>query len=104
VVQLLAQAGEPPLRRQIDSGGDRWIGRVDFRDEDLPFILEVQSERFHSSLIDRQLDRSRLDGLRASGFVVATVTDVDVWHRPSVVVGAVVDGRQEALRLRCRAA
>src|SRR5690606_25206503 len=38
VEQILARAGEPPLRRQVDTGdGDRWIGRVDFRDPVLPF-------------------------------------------------------------------
>jgi hypothetical protein len=98
VVQILANAGVPELRRQVDSGGDRWIGRVDFRDPVLPFILEVQSERFHASLIDQQLDGRRLSSLRAGGFVVAEVTDTDVWQRPHVVVAAVQEGRAAARR------
>jgi hypothetical protein len=98
VVQLLERAGMAPLRRQVDVGSDRWIGRVDFCDPEVPFILEVQSERFHASLIDRQLDRQRVDGLTASGFVVREVTDVDVWHRPHVIVEAVREGRIAARR------
>lgn len=100
VEQILTRAGERPLRRQVDTGdGAGWIGRVDFRDIDDPFILEVQSERFHTSLIDRQLDASRIERLAAAGFVVAEVTDVQVWHRPFEVVQAVRAGRRDA-RLR----
>lgn len=97
--QLLVRAGEPPMRRQVDTGdGDRWLGRVDFRDEVLPLIAEIQSERFHSSLIDRQLDATRIRRLEAAGYVVVELTDVDVWHRPSLVVDRVRAGREEAAR------
>lgn len=99
VVQILERAGEPPLRRQIDTGDGRWIGRVDFRDARLPFILEVQSERFHASLIDRQLDGERLSRVRAAGFVVREVTDVDVWQRPQHIVDVVREGRALARAL-----
>src|SRR3546814_16333358 len=53
--QILLQAGEAPMRRQVDIGdGDRWIGRVDFRDADLPLLVEIPSERFTAGLIDKQ--------------------------------------------------
>jgi hypothetical protein len=104
VIQLLDKAGERPMRRQVDSGdGEGWIGRVDLRDDDLPFILEVQSERFHTSLIDRQLDAQRIERLRRAGFVVAEVTDVQVWQRPAEVAEAVRDGRAQARLLAQRA-
>lgn len=99
VVQLLHRAGEPPLDRQVDTGSDRWIGRVDFRDPILPFVLEVQSERFHTSRIDQQLDGQRFLALETGGFVVRQVTDVDVWHRPSRVIEVVREGRGAARRL-----
>lgn len=101
VVQILARAGLAPMRRQVDLGDqDRWIGRVDFVDEPpSKVVLEVQSERFHTSLIDRQLDAERLQRLAAAGWEVAEVTDVDVWHRPQAVVRAVEDARQRARRL-----
>src|SRR3546814_6635961 len=80
--QILLQAGDAPMRRQVDIGdGDRWIGRVDFRDAELPLIVEIQSERFHASLIDKQLDATRMERLRAAGFVVLEFTDQPVWHQ-----------------------
>jgi len=97
VVQILTNAGEAPMRRQVNTGdAHRWIGRVDFRDDHRPHILEVQSERFHTSLIDRQLDAERIARLRAAGFVVTEVTDVQVWTRPNEVVAAVRAGRMAA--------
>jgi very-short-patch-repair endonuclease len=93
VAQLLRNAGLPELRRQVDVGDETgWIGRVDFRAADQPLILEVQSERFHTSLIDRQLDADRIRRLVRAGYEVVEVTDVDVWHRPEVVVRRVTDG------------
>ncbi len=87
---LLARECLPPMRRQVDSGGERWSGRVDFRAEDLPLVVEVQSERYHSSLSDREADAKRTAGLEADGFVVLEVTDTAVWQ----------DGRGVAQRIR----
>lgn len=96
-VQLLDGAGLPPMRRQVDSGdGVRWIGRVDFRAEDCPLIVEVQSERFHRGLLAERDDLARFEGLRATGFVVVTVTDTDLFHRPADVVEHVAAGRAQA--------
>jgi len=99
VIKILADAGLPPMRRQVDTGDEEgWIGRVDLRDPDLPLILEVQSERFHSSQIDRQLDARRIERLERAGLVVVEVTDVQVWHRPSEVLDRVRNGRRQAAR------
>jgi hypothetical protein len=101
---ILTSAGLPAMRRQVNSGDDMsWIGRVDFRDHELPLIVEIQSERFHSSLIDQQLDALRIERLERAGFVVVQITDVQLWHRRHEVVRSVRDGRQLA-RLRQRAA
>lgn len=93
---ILDRAGEPPMRRQVDSGGDRWIGRVDFRDELLPVIVEAQSERHHSALVDQHEDAKRVTALEAAGFIVVTVTDTQVWHHPDEVVALVRAARQAA--------
>lgn len=99
VIEILEEHEQAPLRRQVDTGDeDGWIGRIDFADAQLPFRLEVQSERFHSSLLDQQADAERIARLEAAGFVVATVTDIDVWHRPRRVVEVVREGRREAVR------
>jgi very-short-patch-repair endonuclease len=94
---VLERAGEPPMRRQVDSGGDHWVGRVDFRDAHLPLIVEVQSEHYHSALVDREHDARRLAALREAGFVVVEVSEEQVWHRPVEVVEAVRSARRGLL-------
>lgn len=93
--QILADAGYE-MRRQVDSGGERWVGRVDLRCVDLPVVVEVQSERYHTALCDRVADARRLAALRAAGFGVAEVWDVDVWHHPTIVVEEVAAARRLA--------
>lgn len=92
--EVLERAGEPPLLRQVDCGGDHWVGRVDFKDWYLPLVVEVQSERYHSALVDREHDTARLAALRGAGFEVVEVTDEQVWHRPDEVVEAVRAARR----------
>lgn len=100
VAQLCERHGIPPMRRQVNLGdGQGWIGRVDFVDAALPFVLEVQSERFHTSQIDRQLDETRIERLEGAGYIVATVTDTDVWYRPDTVIATIMGGRRRAARL-----
>jgi hypothetical protein len=99
VTWILERAGERRLRRQVNSGGETWTGRVDLRDEELPFILEVQSERYHSALLDVEADEARIKQLEGDGFVVAQVTDAQAWQHPAEIVDAVRRGRAKA-RLR----
>jgi hypothetical protein len=77
-MQLFARAGLR-MRRQVDTGGDAWDGRVDFRHETRPLIAEVQSERYHSALLDRAADDARRARLEAAGFTVVEITDVELW-------------------------
>jgi hypothetical protein len=96
-IKVLEDGGVPPMRRQVNSGDERgWIGRVDLRDAVLPLIVEIQSERFHSSLIDQQLDAQRVARLESAGFVVVQVTELQVWHRPHELLQAVRAGRVQA--------
>ncbi len=105
VSKILTDGGLPEMRRQVNTGDETsWIGRVDLRDVDLPLIVEVQSERFHSSLIDQQLDAERIRRLEQAGFVVVQVTDVQAWHRPYELLELVRDGRRRAARRVRRAA
>jgi very-short-patch-repair endonuclease len=92
--EILRRAGERPLRRQVDSGGDLWVGRVDFRDPDHPLVVEVQSERYHSALVDTRHDERRLAALRAAGFEVVEVTDWELFHRPDEVVARIRAARR----------
>lgn len=93
--QILARHGEPAMRRQVDVGDEEWTGRVDFIDAELPLIAEVQSERHHSSLVDRAADARRVAALRAAGFHVIEVWDTQLWHEPEAVAAAVRTARRE---------
>ena len=88
-MQLFREVGLD-LRRQVDSGGELWVGRVDFRHPTLPLIVEIQSEMYHSALLDREADRRRLDALADAGFVVVELTDEQVWSRPWEIGPAVL--------------
>jgi hypothetical protein len=91
--QILRDAAEPPMERQVDLGDDQqWCGRVDFADppyEGPRALMEVDSERYHSALVDRLADAARQRGLLDAGFVLGRVTDVQIWHHPSQVLAEV---------------
>ena len=70
VIKILADGGLPPMRRQVDTGDGRVGSAASTCATELPLILEVQSERFHSSQIDRQLDARRIERLERAGLVV----------------------------------
>lgn len=85
-MELFREAGVP-MRRQVDTGDDiTWTGRVDFRHEWLPLIAEIQSERHHTALCDREADANRLATLRRAGYTVVELTDTMVWSQPAEVV------------------
>jgi very-short-patch-repair endonuclease len=76
--EIVRPLGE--FRRQVDSGGELWAGRVDFRHAAVPLVVEVQSERYHASLSSQQDDALRRARLEAAGFAVVEVWDTDIWH------------------------
>jgi very-short-patch-repair endonuclease len=101
--EILERAGLPPMDRQVDLGDDeQWCGRVDFRDRVLPLVVEVNSERFHTALLDVQADAARTKRLEAAGLVVVVVDDHQVFHDPRAVVEAVLAGRRVAATRRSR--
>jgi very-short-patch-repair endonuclease len=85
-VARLARDAGVVLRRQVDSGGEDWIGRVDFRIEQTGKVIEVLSERYHRSRLDELADHSRFARLADAGFEVLTIWDSDVWERGAAVV------------------
>ena len=94
---VLDRAGERRLRRQIDVGNDEeWLGRMDFADDGNPFVLQVDSERYHGALLDTERDLRQTEALEAAGYVVRHVWDTDLWHRPDLVVQRVREGRRLA--------
>ena len=100
---IVADHDLPAMRRQVDLGdGERWCGRVDFLARDLPLVVEVDSDRYHQALTDREADRRRQERLDAAGFVVARVDELQVWHRPGEVVERVRAAAWEARVRRAR--
>jgi very-short-patch-repair endonuclease len=85
-------------RRQVDLGATHWVGRVDFLNDRLPVIVEVQSERYHSALLDRAADAKRKADLEAAGFAVVEVWDTWVWHDRPRVIAAVRNAVDAARR------
>ena len=107
VNQILLRDGQRPLERQVDLGEDSWTGRVDLADRADNFVLEVQSETYHGSVLDCRRDAERRRELEAAGWVVEEALAFDIWHRPQVVADLVRDGRRRgrvARLLRAEAA
>jgi very-short-patch-repair endonuclease len=94
--ELARKCGFRNFVRQLDVGDDYdWLGRVDFVDRKLKIVVEVQSARFHSSLLDEQRDRLRIASLRAAGWIVVEVAEHDLWHEPRTVTDALLAARRE---------
>jgi hypothetical protein len=78
-VALLNAAGLPPPVRQLDVGDDEdWIGRVDLAYPAFKVIIEVDSDRHHTSKLDREADAERERRLKAAGWHVVRVTEADL--------------------------
>lgn len=87
---ILRDAGDAPFERQVDLGdAEGWIGRVDFVDRTARVVVEVQSDLYHSGLVDRVRDRERLARLRRAGWTVLEVWESEIWHRPDQVLAKV---------------
>jgi len=98
--QILREAGRAPMERQVDLGDqESWCGRVDFADRSEArhrALMEVDSELYHSALVDVAADRRRQVRLERAGFVVGRVTDLQVFHCPREVLAAVDETRRRA--------
>jgi very-short-patch-repair endonuclease len=91
---MVAEAGDPPFERQVDLGDDDgWIGRVDFVDRRHRIVVEVQSDLYHSGLVDRTRDRERIDRLRRAGWTVLEIGEFDIWHRRARVLARIRQAR-----------
>lgn len=96
--EVLADAGRPPMQRQVVVGGHEVIGRTDFRDPELPVVAEVNSPAFHSSPSDQESDQRRYAAMVDAGFSVAVVWEQDLWGGTASVVKTVDEARRAARR------
>ncbi|MPZ71294.1 MAG: DUF559 domain-containing protein [Actinobacteria bacterium] len=81
--RITGDGGIHTLRRQVDVGGDQWIGRVDFLDSEVALTVEIHSERYHTSHTARQADAARIAALEKAGYTVVVVWDHEIWGQPT---------------------
>lgn len=98
--QILVRAGERPMRRQVDVGGDEWLGRVDCLDEELPLIIQLDSELYHGALIDDAADQRQTKALEDAGYTVKRFTADECWHDPAYVLATVRSLRRKLRQAR----
>ncbi len=93
---LMVEAGLPLPERQVDLGGESWVGRVDYLYRHLGLVVEVDSDVHHTSKLDAEADARRDQRLRAAGFEVLRVTGEQLGERPQEVVALVRAALREA--------
>ena len=78
--QILQDCGLGAIERQVELGDDDgMIGRVDFADRRLRVVVEVDSDRFHGGLVDRELDEARNRRLARAGWTVIRIDERELW-------------------------
>jgi very-short-patch-repair endonuclease len=95
---ILRKADLPRVRRQVEVGGEQWLGRVDFRLGATPLLIEVQSDTYHWSLTSAQDDLRRAQALEAAGFRVVPIWESTLWSDNQGVVATVEAALRELRR------
>lgn len=62
------------------------IGVVDFAAKPWPLIVEINGERWHTSIPDRRRDDERYARCLALGYSVVVWWEFDIWHDPRTVI------------------
>lgn len=83
---LVVEGGLELPERQVDLGGDEWIGRVDFYFRRVRLVVEVDGEAFHSAKLDRESDARRDAALGAARFRVLRISEKELLETPHLVV------------------
>jgi very-short-patch-repair endonuclease len=73
-LQVLREGGLPEPVRQLDVGGEHWIGRVDAAYPDARLVIEFDGRRHWQVLLEAQADRKRDAELVAAGWRVLRIT------------------------------
>lgn len=81
--------GLPPAERQLWAGGEAPVGRVDFAYPKAKLLIECQSRRHHTSLLDVEADIDRRAELVAAGWSIMEVTWHQLVHEPEKVAARI---------------
>ncbi|MFP3915893.1 MAG: type IV toxin-antitoxin system AbiEi family antitoxin domain-containing protein [Actinomycetota bacterium] len=98
--QIAFDGGITTLHRQVDIYAPSWIGRVDYRDAEVMLVVEIHSERYHTSWAHRQADAQRIAQLERAGYTVVVVWDYEIWSAPEQVVERIRQARAGLLQQR----
>lgn len=72
--RVLREGGLPDPVRQLDVGGESWIGRVDAAYPEAKLVIEFDGRRHWQVLLEAQADRRRDAELVAAGWRVLRIT------------------------------
>ncbi|QXC61033.1 DUF559 domain-containing protein [Aquihabitans sp. G128] len=84
--RVFREAGLPAPAFEVDLGSEAWIGRVDAVWRAARVVVELDSRKHHTQLLDRDSDRRRDNELMSAGWRVIRVTWDDLRDRPDQVV------------------
>jgi very-short-patch-repair endonuclease len=86
--EILRRAGFTKLDQQVVLGDDDgFIARVDFCDRARRIVFEVDSDRFHGGLLDRQIDAVKTARLESIGWTVVRITEHEIfWERDELTL------------------
>jgi hypothetical protein len=87
---LVRSAGLPEPVRQFSAGDDdQWLGRVDVAYPARWVLIELDSRRHHSALLDAEADAVRDAALTAAGWTVVRITWDQLVNDPAAVVARI---------------
>lgn len=96
-LSLLIGAGVEVPEKQVNLGDGAWEGRVDFVYRRLGLVIEVDSDRHHTSKLDREADARRDEALRVAGFRVLRITERELRDEPALVLARVRSALRPAI-------
>lgn len=94
--EILEEGGEPGLRRQVDYGGQDRLGRVDFIDDELRMIFEIDSRTHHELMPGDRAEDARRDAAAAAlGVKTVRIKERLIWRDRREVLRVVRDERRK---------
>lgn len=97
-VEWCADEAGVVVERQVSLGDHEYVGRADFRLKGLNGVIEAQSEKYHSTPLDRDADRRRANRILDAGLSVLFVWDRQVFSNAPVVIREIRRFRDDVRR------
>jgi very-short-patch-repair endonuclease len=85
-LELCQRAGLLGFERQVPLGDEELVGRVDYVHRRCRLVVEIDSDRHHTSLLDRKADERRDRRLTELGYTVLRFREAQIWYDADAVV------------------